>query len=345
MPNLSDLIEQKLAAGDGIEESNLEKGEVWSFQPSTRDAQFGVAATACMCWNAPGSGTAVIEIWGASGSSGKMCCCGAGIPGNPGAYAKKTIQVDSSTWIRGIIGNSCSNDSLCFKGCSQATCVTLCSPNGTLPGGLECNCLCAEGGAGGVTWCNGSTQPYCCHRGNGMCASLSVNCNSGNACGNVCHVGFFTGRCAYGGDINCNSGDPNFPESGMFSCVQFHSCYPCKCAMKDTVTVAPGIFSTEPSSITYQRACYSNNYDGTGDGGSQILGGLAALGRRAGNGGIPNAQCWSSHRPCGCYEDNHCGLFLPPGVPGQASMTAGSVRDYGWRGGPGKVRIKFIGAS
>jgi hypothetical protein len=28
-------------------------------------------------------------MWGAAGSGAEMCCCGGGIPGNPGGYARK----------------------------------------------------------------------------------------------------------------------------------------------------------------------------------------------------------------------------------------------------------------
>ena len=343
MATLSNILSDKTAPFS-VEE-NLELGEVYAYTVGVGDGSTGgTAATANFCWNAPGIGKAVIEVWGAGGSSGKMCCCGAGIGGNPGAYSKRTVNVDGSTWIRGFIGNSCSNNDLCFKGCSQSSCITVCSPNGTLTGptgNSTCFCICAQGGVGGVTWCNGSTQPYCCHRANGMCASQpSCGCFS-SGCGLICNVGFHSGRCAYGGDVNCNSGAPD--DSGNFTCVSMMRCYPCRCTMQDHIAIPPGIIAEGGAVLTYPRECYSMQTGGTGDGLNQIVGMLAGAARRGGT-YMTTAQCWNSNRTCGCYEHNHCYGYLPPAVPAQGSMTASSVRDYGSRGGPGLVRIKFIGS-
>lgn len=338
MASLSNLLGNR--AAPFVEETGLEQGEIFAFYPPCYNP--GNAATGCVCWNSPGTGYAVVEIWGAGGSGGKMCCCGAGIPGNPGAYSKKCICVDGNTWIRGILGMSCSNDNLCFKGCSSSTCIHICSPNALLTGGrgnANCICMCAQGGNGGMTYCNGSSQPACCFSANGYCYSQIAG--AGGACFVVCNVGAFNPKCAYGGDINCHSGSPG---GNNFSCTTFWTCYPCKCAQNDHVAVPPGIFGTDGGLATIQRECYSNMYDGSGDGGSQLIGALNIMGRSPTVGGHVNTNCWSSGRQCGCYEWAHCLPFLPYGIPGTSGIAPDSVRDYGYRGGHGALRIKFIGA-
>jgi|SaaInl74LU_5_DNA_1037368.scaffolds.fasta_scaffold06564_3 hypothetical protein len=344
MPVLSEIISAKLSGGGAIaEEDNLEQGQIFVYSPNKYNrgpAGYGE----CQVWKSPGSGTATVEVWGAGGSSGKMCCCGAGIPGNPGAYLKKTITVDSDTWIRGYPGRSCSNDNLCFKGCSESSCFTICSPNGGLSGlgGANCICLCAQGGVGGMTFCSGSSQNSCCYSANGYCCR-AVSSNAGAACFLICNVGYFDGKCAYGGDINCHSG---VPGGCMFSCASFGSCYDYKCGGQyDHVAYPPGIISKDGGVVTFQRECYSNAYDGTGDGLHQLIGALSFAGRNSSIGGQLYTSCWSSHRQCGCYEWNHCVPHLPFGVPGYGANAEGSVRDYGVRGGHGAIRIKFVAAS
>jgi hypothetical protein len=113
--------------------------------------------------------------------------------------------------------------------------------------------------------------------------------------------------------------------------------------MQDHIAIPPGIIGTEGANLTYARECYSMQTGGTGDGLNQIVGHLAGAARRGGT-YIVTAQCWNSNRTCGCYEHNHCYGHLPPAIPAQGAMTASSVRDYGSRGGPGLVRIKFIGS-
>ena len=79
MATLKSLIRSKDQALYGDEE-NLERGEIYSYTPGTDYNNFCQG----VCWVAPANGTAVIEIWGAGGSGAKMCCCGFGLPGNPG---------------------------------------------------------------------------------------------------------------------------------------------------------------------------------------------------------------------------------------------------------------------
>ena len=48
-----------------------------------------------------------------------MCCCGDGLPGNAGAYVKKSITVAAGDTMTGQTGHSCYAHDLCFSGCSE----------------------------------------------------------------------------------------------------------------------------------------------------------------------------------------------------------------------------------
>lgn len=346
MPILSTIISAKLGAASGGAEENLETGEITVF--SSNMYHRGPAGYSdCQVWKSPGAGTAIIEMWGAGGSSGKQCCCGAGLPGNPGSYMKKTIATTANTWIRGYTGRSCSNDSLEFKGCSEASCFLICSPDGGLSGptgGANCACLCTMGGTGGKTFCTGSSQVSCCYSANGYCCS-NVSSNAGAACFLVCNLGHCNGgnNCAYGGDINCHSGTV---DGCNFSCSSFGSCYDYKCGGQyDHVAYPAGIITKKGGVVTYQLECYSNMYDGVGSGLSQLLGALSFAGSNPTVGGQPGTSCWSGGRACGCYEYNHCVPQIPYGVGAPSANAESSVRDYGFRGGQGALRIKFVAAS
>ena len=84
-------------------EENLETGYIYSYTQGTNWSQFcnGV------CWEARSDGTAIIEIWGSGGSGSRMCCCGDGLPGNAGAYVKKSITVEAGDTMTGCVGMSC----------------------------------------------------------------------------------------------------------------------------------------------------------------------------------------------------------------------------------------------
>ena len=76
-----------------LEESNLETGTIFMYTEGTVVPPYATNAGNGFCWKAPTYGCAVIEAWGAGGSAGKVACCGYGLPGNSGAYAKKSICV------------------------------------------------------------------------------------------------------------------------------------------------------------------------------------------------------------------------------------------------------------
>ena len=316
------LVQSKLnfVADD---EENLEQGRIWMFTPGTVRTNYCTG----FCWKAPADGTAIIEVWGAGGSGGRMCCCGFGIPGNPGAYAKKTITVATGCRICGTIGFSCGNaDAMCFRGCSEPT--QLCWFSSTSNG-----CICAQGGRGGTSICSTGTSAYCCFTASNFCTTKLNNEN----CGLVCNYGSGTGSCcaqAYGGDINCFGG---------FSCASFLGCAPnCPCTTQYHVATPPGKFTTDGGVITYTTEGDSGYANWTGMAYPGFIYGLGVAGKSPSHGIHGSMKCWTGSRTCGCYEGQGCVTFVPPGFPGLPPTPCGDHRDSAFRGGHGAVRIKFI---
>tara|TARA_B100000676_G_C18091101_1_gene859851 strand:+ start:7008 stop:7976 length:969 start_codon:yes stop_codon:yes gene_type:complete len=320
MATLKGLLIQRNTAVP--QEENLEKGYIWSWTPGSDFTNFCNG----ICWTAPANGAALIEIWGAGGSGSRMCCCGDGLPGNAGAYVKKSIQVEQGDTVTGCTGMPCYAHPLCFSGCSNATgiCIVTAS-NGDL-------CMCAEGGRGGTSFCNPNTHSlFCCFRANGFCGT---RCNE-NYCGVICnHCSGAWCAFGYGGDVCC---------CGNVGCVSFFGCYPhCKCQFQRHVPTPAGLFAEEGALITFQTES-----DGTPMSqwsGNQLFQFYAALNStsRAPRMGTPNSYCWRSDRSCGCYEMQGCANYLPVGTGGIGPNACPDVRDHGIRGGFGGVRIKFL---
>ena len=301
-----------------VPETNLEAGQTFLFVPNHYTS--GITT---FTWTATASGTAIIEIWGASGSGGRMCCCGGGIPGNPGAYAKKTVTVSNGSTVCGTVGLACANDTLCYRGKSENTCICY---NAATAG-----VMCAEGGYGGYALCNtAALSPYCCFVSAGFCNTLS-----GSGCGWICNragPNAVVAAVATGGDVNCPGG---------ISCACFSLCDGSNhCYFHQFVATSPGIFSKEGSYFTFQASHDRGNYGVDYHGVIAGLNSLSASPRM----GRPHTACWSGSRPCGCYDSAGCFATLPYGVPGVSGAPCSSVRDNGLRGGPGAVRIQFIGS-
>ena len=326
MANLSTLLNQRYASDAAVlGEENLEQGQISVYYPATEYATFRCN----ICWQAPGSGQAVIEIWGAGGSGARMCCCGGSIPGQSGGYSKKTVNVTAGAFVTGFVGMSCGNQSaLCHRGCSESTCVTICtgSVNGT------CICMCAQGGIGGYTVCDTTTGAamYNCFASAGFATNQS---GFSGGCGIVCNsVG--TWGCAYGGDVNC---------TGLRGCTIFFHCNPCcYCSQMGIIPIPPGIVSTCGSYLHISGPEDSGLSPIPGGWGPPVQAALNAL-ARDGVYGNWNTTCWTGSRACGCYEQNGCVPFFPFGMGAPGAAVCDDVRDGGWRGGHGAVRIKFIG--
>ena len=305
-----------------FEEENLEQGMIWAYTPGNVRTNFSSG----FCWFAPGTGTAVVEAWGAGGSGGRMCCCGFGIPGNPGAYARRTVQVTTGNTINGTVGFSCGNaDTLAFRGCSEPT--QLCwrgidSTNG---------CICVQGGRGGTSICSTGASAYCCFTAAGFCSTGPYNSN----CGTICNIapGSWI-ACAFGGDVNC---------CGGFSCATFLGCLPsCPCQTTYHIATPSGKYSTEGAVISYTTEGDSGHANWSGAALDGYIHGLSIAGRNPTHGVMPEHKCWTGGRSCGCYEGQSCIAFAPPGFPGYAPTPCPDVRDSAGRGGHGLVRIKFI---
>lgn len=322
MATLSSILQAK-SQDITFQETNVEKGEIFIFNPGITGNTTGNTFT----WTAPRNGIAVIEIWGASGSGGRMCCCGAGIPGNPGAYSRKQITISSGNTISGTVGRSCGNyDVLCCRGKSEPTCICyIAASTGT---------MCADGGIGGMAYCNGSgTSFFCCYVAAGFCNNQT---GFGAGCGIVCNRRSDADiPLATGGDVNC---------SGGFSCTTFYHCNSCcSCSTYHHVKTSPGIFSEKGGNITYTIEGDSGYSSAPGANLHPFISALNALSRQP-NIGQPPSFCWAGSRACSCYDIVFgCAPILPYGIPGPSANTCGGVRDPGMRGGHGAVRIKFIG--
>lgn len=316
MAKLTDILQNRKI----IDEENLIPGRVYVFGTGN---MYGTSGMGAMCWQAPSTGTAVIEVWGAGGSGARMCCCGVGIPGNPGAYGKKTIAVTSGSWVTGCIGMSCGNTDLCFRGCSTNSAVCWCtsSTNG---------CMCVQGGKGGVSYCGTSTAMWCCFSANGFCSCQYAGVGCGIIC-NTCPGGFIA--CSYGGDVNC---------CGLWSCMIFNSCdgSAAYCSYMPAPTTPAGFFALCGATSVYplNSGNFTPNWSGAGGGGSH----LSIIGSIGKNpvGVALFTNCYSGYA-YGCYESNGCQPWMPPGFPGGGAVPQGDVRDMGYRGGHGAIRITF----
>lgn len=303
-------------------EENLEQGMIWAYTPGNSFTNFCTG----FCWNAPEAGTAVIEAWGAGGSGSRMCCCGFGLPGNAGAYARRTVQVAQGCAINGVVGFSCGNaGTLGDRGCSEPT--QLCWRGVDDSDG----CMCAEGGRAGRSICSTGASAYCCFTAAGFCTTGPFNDN----CGIVCNTGESSWIAnAWGGDENI---------SGGVSCATFLGCLPnCICQTTYHMATPAGKFSTQGAVVSFTAENDSGFASWSGAALDPFIHGLGVAGRSPTHGIMPEHKCWTGGRSCGCYDMQGCIPFVPPGFPGNPSTPCADVRDVGGRGGHGLVRIKFI---
>jgi len=363
MATLTRLIQtravyERFAGGTG-----LEKGIVFSFTPCATNNSVPFPCTQAsvlgsnFCFQSPGYGTAIIESWGAGGSGTMAGCCSFSIPGNAGAYARKTVCMEYCGYVCGCVGHSCGANNAACAGCficRACSCpVALCWHSGR-PG---CDgCICAMGGRAGFTLCgNASCSGYCMFLACNMCGSQPAGI-SGVGCGLICNyincttAGSSCGAngplgndmnpcrwmaCAYGGDVNC---------CGGFSCALFLHCNSCcHCCRINYVTLPWNMWSEKQSQVEVRM----NGTDGDRFSGywGPWWGSTAGL-TRSPTGAYPTLYCFTGAAMCGCYEMQTCISYIGPGVPGIGGIGCASVNfcDYGMRGGSGGVRITWIAA-
>jgi hypothetical protein len=210
--------------------------------------------------------------------------------------------------------------------------------------GATAGCLCAQGGRGGLTYCTTGESPYACGVGAIRLCGHSWGavdmCSTGpSSCGMLCNI--YNSRCryfnwewasAFGGDLNC---------CGTFSCKSHHNCVNnCHCAQQHHLTTAPGKYSTEGAVISFSSNQDSPMARASGSPGVTAL--LAIQSATPWPSWGFSAICNCAYAGCGCYEDMGCHRNMPSGVPGAGGGYCGDVRDGGYAGGHGSVRIKFI---
>lgn len=330
MPNLSNLVQKY--SHSTTQESNLEKGKIWLYTTATHQ---GARFIQNIHWRPHGHGKAIVEIWGAAGSGSKMSCCGLGLPGNPPAYAKSTVCLDESSWICASLGLSCGNAStLCYRGISESTQLTICSPSGTLPTLTPtCLCMCAEGGQAGLSLCTCNVSALGKFAG---CTMFVTEINDG--CGYICNLGTNISTHipqAYGGlDVNCPGG---ISKTFVGSCDMGAAGWPC---VLSYVRTAAGIWGPEPQTITHSYVI--NGWTAGGhDGFRNYIANVMQMQQHPVT-AEPFYTCYSNSNYCGCYEDQGCGAFHSHGIPGYGGIPCAGVCDHGTKGGHGAMRIRFI---
>ena len=335
MASLSTIITNRNPTYEA-EEKNLEKGNLFYFTPASEHSQ-----CTKVTWQSPGAGCARVEIWGAGGSGGKMCCCGQGVPGNPGAYVVKCFLVDAASKVCGCVGVSCGNaDAMCYRGRSTGTCICY---FGAASDNTICGCLCAQGGEGGTSYCSPSAGSFCCFVADSAFCTTAMTNPAGSAwgtgCGLVCNTRGGTQAAvianAYGGDINCPGG---------ISCTSFYNCDSANhCYVHYHIRTPAGVHSNQGGMVTFSG---DNDSAIAVGGGAQYhqshyyaLQGM----KRDPSQGFHIMLCYFG-RMCGCYENNGCQYTAPHGHGGAPTMTCNSVRDNAQRGGFGGVRILWQAA-
>jgi len=318
MANLSTLIKErnrdvKRGADKGA------RGTVFYYTQTRTDG--GVCQ---YCWNSPGTGCAVLEVWGSSGGGGRMCCCSqSGIPGNSGAYSKKYIRVCSGTYICGWAGCATQTTNLCCGG--RGNCSVACAFNSGNNG-----CARSEAGYAGFTQCTTSTSQFRCL----ACRCQFCSSAIGTYCGIVCNRrGPFSSVPA-----PASSGDVNI--SGGISCSRNWCCCNqiCKNNHDQTIAISAGIFSSDSvTCLQYQRNWFPTSQYQASNGYAEMNIALSALAKQYHN---SHWRCWQSWSPCGCYEHMGC-IYGAVGVPGTSGQPCAGVRSNGLRGGHGAVKITF----
>jgi hypothetical protein len=316
MSDLRTLLNRRSIETD----SQFTAGAVTVFTPFKNAAQ-------AFCWTSPGTGEVLVEVWGAGGGGGGGLCCGGGIPGNSGAYSRAKISVDATGFVCGSVGGALAGSTCngCRGGCSRAALA----PNGILNG-----CIVSQGGFGGFWMCNSSSGMYCCFLASGRCGTPT-----GTGCGFICNIGTvttgqgtITTACACGGDLNV--------DGGISRTEWCHCCGANPVSSRHYHSFPAGLRTDKPGNAL---ACYCET-------GSAQTRGEAAFELAYGSlNGQPIAStyfvyCCGAFIDCGCFPYT-CSSGGVVGAGYGSNFAAGGVTNAscGSRGGPGMVKITFIG--
>ena len=325
MANLDQLLrDRNLVTRRGIERAV--QGNIFYFTHTNVSGTCNY--TPCTyTWVSPGTGIAVIELWGAGGTGGRQCCChSGGVPGNPGAYSKATIPVTASSCVCGWVGCSPTGGTLCYNGRSQ--CSVAC-----VLGTVSNRIMAAQGGFGGYIMCSTGTSMYCCMVASGFAQTFAGSAAppGGNFCGIICNSGGpngAVGACSCGGDVNICGG---ISCARYWDCCQYH-----KCNIEQTVAMPAGIHSKCCSTCFRFFRSEFPGYGIANNGYSELS--TAMNGNRGGFG--HRHFCWNSNQPCACYEYDGCRLNSA-GAPGLTGIPCPNVRANGHKGGHGAVKVIF----
>ena len=326
--SLKTLVQNRIASNFAADEENLEDGLIYTFCSGRVYGCF----TNCFAWCAPAAGTAKIEIWGAGGSTGCMCCCHYSIGGQSGAYAKKEVTFAQNGYVCGNVGTPCMpNAGFCYPNCSEATCVSICL--GLSAG--QCSCMCAQGGNGGFTGCHTGQSNMCCLQK--CCFGTVANPNSiGSGCGYSCgcrntyHVSI-----ASGGDVNC---------PGTYACTAHWTCDGSANTsyVQHSNAIPHGQNATKQvTNMVAGNEGYTMGNQQSGQGNMNLRAGTGAVNPNSNSGFGGFGGCWASQSMCACYETFACLAWNPAGQGAPYSIGCPNVRHVGNRGGLGYVRILF----
>jgi hypothetical protein len=329
MANLRTLLTQRAAQVD----VPIRDGTMFTFHP------FKSTNTNSFCWISPGTGTAILEVWGGGGGGAHGQYCGISLPGNSGAYSRTVIPVTSSSFMCGAIGGG----AVASGNNNIIPCRGNCSHVGIAPSGTLTRCVITQGGAGGYWMCFQAGSAYCCFTSQGFCGTIPAGYSSG--CGIICNVGFVastTACCLTGGAAACACGG-DINVSGGISCLDMFSCDATCCNSKHVVSYPAGLRSLTPGTISV-CACESDTH------GAAIMRPEMAFELHftrattgVGHATRHFAPCMGGYVECSCYAYSICqnSGIVGAGYPG--TITGGSVTSgCGSRGGPGLVKITFI---
>lgn len=353
MASLTNLLSKRQNSFDSqlkSDETNVDRGKVYIFCSGREYDGFVYG----FCWEAPNSGMALVEHWGAGGSVGCQCCCNGSMPGESGAYVGICLCFDgtANNYVCGLTGHPCTTNSggFCWAGCSSATCTTLCNGDaGT------CWCVCAQGGTAGLHWCHTGNSHMCCAVARNYCISPASGYDVGASsagCGFACgRSSQFTPGCAY--VLKAGANAYNEPEvqwsNTRYSCVQTWNCNTStgSPAYGNYANARPKGHFTKGSSIAFSNwgdggggSPYGSYPSGRGALEAQMHGAAIAHNSPSTQPGL--IGCWTSMQRCNCYEGDACIPFTPAGSGAPYAMGCPDVRNVGHRGGLGMVRIRFV---